>query len=287
MHMENAADAFDHKLDRTSRLLSSTGPRMAFHMPQARCSMSRNIFPSVRAGACSEKHPAVPRHLNDSVHRRRSVCQRCPQSSPKAQADAKSMTFSFSAQRRRDLTNNDWSSALRSVACAKRLMWHQEAPPEMRDKARQWRKLSERHDVQLPAVALAFAALPAIVERVVLGMATKAQAARKPWPLTSTCVPHACHISLIDVCTEGLHGRCLAPSRRKNCDHTHRHDQHFRHSHSCSVYLVDFASVGRARWRQHASCVSRVDVFCESAEVEENLVLLTDCCLRCLFAHAV
>jgi len=40
----------------------------------------------------------------------------------------------------------------------------------MVQKAEEWKKLSAKHGVSLPAVALAFAALPTCVTRVVLGM---------------------------------------------------------------------------------------------------------------------
>ena len=43
------------------------------------------------------------------------------------------------------------------------------APPEMVEKVRKWEDLSTKHGVSLPAVAMAFAALPACVARVVIG----------------------------------------------------------------------------------------------------------------------
>ena len=43
------------------------------------------------------------------------------------------------------------------------------APPEIVEKVRQWEDLASSHDVSLPAVAMAFAALPAVVARVVIG----------------------------------------------------------------------------------------------------------------------
>lgn len=49
------------------------------------------------------------------------------------------------------------------------------APEEMKEKAQRWRELAERHGVSLPAVAVAFAALPVCVSRVVIGMATAAE----------------------------------------------------------------------------------------------------------------
>lgn len=49
------------------------------------------------------------------------------------------------------------------------------APAEMLAKADRWRKLAAKHGCSLPAVAMAFAALPVVVSRVVLGMATPEQ----------------------------------------------------------------------------------------------------------------
>jgi len=49
------------------------------------------------------------------------------------------------------------------------------APTEAVARANRWRALATRHSSSLPAVALAFAALPAVVSRVVLGMATPEQ----------------------------------------------------------------------------------------------------------------
>ena len=43
------------------------------------------------------------------------------------------------------------------------------APPEIVEKVRQWEALASAHGVSLPAVAMAFAALPACVARVVIG----------------------------------------------------------------------------------------------------------------------
>jgi aryl-alcohol dehydrogenase-like predicted oxidoreductase len=43
------------------------------------------------------------------------------------------------------------------------------APPEIVEKVRQWEALASSHGVSLPAVAMAFAALPACVARVVIG----------------------------------------------------------------------------------------------------------------------
>merc|ERR1712048_157757 len=49
------------------------------------------------------------------------------------------------------------------------------APVEMKDKAERWRSLAEKHGCSLPAVAMAFAALPTVVTRVVVGLATPEQ----------------------------------------------------------------------------------------------------------------
>lgn len=49
------------------------------------------------------------------------------------------------------------------------------APKEVVEKADRWRTLSQKHGVSLPAVAIAFAALPRCVSRVVIGMANPAQ----------------------------------------------------------------------------------------------------------------
>ena len=43
------------------------------------------------------------------------------------------------------------------------------APPEIVGKVRKWEALASSHGVSLPAVAMAFAALPACVARVVIG----------------------------------------------------------------------------------------------------------------------
>ena len=50
---------------------------------------------------------------------------------------------------------------------------YQLAPPDMVEKAQKWGALCERHNVSLPATAVAFAAMPTCVSRVVLGMATE------------------------------------------------------------------------------------------------------------------
>eukprot|EP00315_Gephyrocapsa_oceanica_P010603 CAMPEP_0185286098 /NCGR_PEP_ID=MMETSP1363-20130426/2077_1 /TAXON_ID=38817 /ORGANISM="Gephyrocapsa oceanica, Strain RCC1303" /LENGTH=609 /DNA_ID=CAMNT_0027881895 /DNA_START=97 /DNA_END=1926 /DNA_ORIENTATION=+ len=49
------------------------------------------------------------------------------------------------------------------------------APPEVVDRARRWGELAAAHGHDLPAVAVAFAALPAVVTRVVVGMASPGQ----------------------------------------------------------------------------------------------------------------
>jgi len=52
---------------------------------------------------------------------------------------------------------------------------YQQAPPAKVELAKQWAALAAEHSLSLPAVAIAFAALPACVTRVVLGMATPEQ----------------------------------------------------------------------------------------------------------------
>eukprot|EP01045_Picozoa_sp_COSAG04_P008744 COSAG04_NODE_491_length_13463_cov_5.877432_15_plen_81_part_00 len=49
---------------------------------------------------------------------------------------------------------------------------YQPAEESMVAKARAWGELAEAHGVSLPAVALAFCALPECVERLVIGIAT-------------------------------------------------------------------------------------------------------------------
>merc|ERR1712187_251507 len=49
------------------------------------------------------------------------------------------------------------------------------APAEMVQKTSQWRSLAEQHGVSLPAVAIAFAALPKCVTRLVIGMSNPEQ----------------------------------------------------------------------------------------------------------------
>lgn len=46
---------------------------------------------------------------------------------------------------------------------------YQEAPSEMVTKTKRWAQLCERYDLTLPAVAMAFSALPACVKKVVIG----------------------------------------------------------------------------------------------------------------------
>jgi len=53
-----------------------------------------------------------------------------------------------------------------------------------------WQELAQRHGVSLPAVAIAFAALPACVERLVIGMATPAEVDQNmAWVKESALVP--------------------------------------------------------------------------------------------------
>lgn len=52
------------------------------------------------------------------------------------------------------------------------------APAEMMAKVDRWRALALKHGVSLPAVAVAFAALPEVVSHVVIGMATPEQVAQ-------------------------------------------------------------------------------------------------------------
>ena len=52
---------------------------------------------------------------------------------------------------------------------------YKRAPPEKSEAARQWRALAVEYGHELPAVAIAFAVLPKIVSRVVLGVATPEQ----------------------------------------------------------------------------------------------------------------
>lgn len=66
------------------------------------------------------------------------------------------------------------------------------APPEMVEKAARWRTLAEAHGVSLPAVAIAFAALPKCVSRLVIGMATPDQVRENlAWIAESNQVPAA------------------------------------------------------------------------------------------------
>lgn len=66
------------------------------------------------------------------------------------------------------------------------------APGPVLDRARRWRELAARHGRSLQAVAIAFAALPACVSRVVLGMATEEQVGQNAaWLEESGRVPAA------------------------------------------------------------------------------------------------
>jgi D-threo-aldose 1-dehydrogenase len=49
------------------------------------------------------------------------------------------------------------------------------AQPDVAERARRWRELAAAHGHPLPAVAIAFAALPACVSRLVLGFSTPQQ----------------------------------------------------------------------------------------------------------------
>lgn len=64
------------------------------------------------------------------------------------------------------------------------------APKEMVDKTARWRKLAEKHCVSLPAVAIAFAALPKCVSRLVIGIANPDQLKENlAWMAESNRVP--------------------------------------------------------------------------------------------------
>jgi D-threo-aldose 1-dehydrogenase len=52
---------------------------------------------------------------------------------------------------------------------------YKQAPDEKRELAARWRALAAEHGVSLPAVAIAFAAMPKCVTRVVLGVASPEQ----------------------------------------------------------------------------------------------------------------
>lgn len=52
---------------------------------------------------------------------------------------------------------------------------YKDAPAEMKAKTEKWQTLADKHDCSLPAVAMAFAALPTVVSRVVVGIATPEQ----------------------------------------------------------------------------------------------------------------
>ena len=69
---------------------------------------------------------------------------------------------------------------------------YQKAPPAMVEKAQRWGTLATAHGVSLPAVAVAFAALPKCVSRVVLGFATAEQVQQTMgWVAESANVPTA------------------------------------------------------------------------------------------------
>eukprot|EP00928_Gymnodinium_smaydae_P042933 TRINITY_DN28866_c0_g1_i1.p1 TRINITY_DN28866_c0_g1~~TRINITY_DN28866_c0_g1_i1.p1 ORF type:complete len:370 (+),score=80.92 TRINITY_DN28866_c0_g1_i1:52-1161(+) len=66
------------------------------------------------------------------------------------------------------------------------------APQDMIEKRERWRSLAQKHGVSLPAVAIAFAALPKIVGRVVIGMASPEQVKQNlAWVAESNAVPPA------------------------------------------------------------------------------------------------
>lgn len=66
------------------------------------------------------------------------------------------------------------------------------APAEAEQRAQRWRELAARHGRSLQAVAIAFAALPACVTRVVLGLATAEQVRQGvAWAAESGAVPAA------------------------------------------------------------------------------------------------
>eukprot|EP00933_Yihiella_yeosuensis_P026794 TRINITY_DN20820_c0_g1_i1.p1 TRINITY_DN20820_c0_g1~~TRINITY_DN20820_c0_g1_i1.p1 ORF type:complete len:372 (-),score=76.94 TRINITY_DN20820_c0_g1_i1:104-1219(-) len=69
---------------------------------------------------------------------------------------------------------------------------YREAPVDMVEKAEKWRALASKHKSSLPAVAIAFAALPRCVTRVVIGMASPEQVADvMAWVKESSSVPVA------------------------------------------------------------------------------------------------
>lgn len=64
------------------------------------------------------------------------------------------------------------------------------APPEVVDKAEKWKVLAAKYKVSLPAVCIAFACLPKIVSRVVIGMGTPQQVEQNlAWARESHTVP--------------------------------------------------------------------------------------------------
>ena len=65
---------------------------------------------------------------------------------------------------------------------------YQQAPPEMVAETEQWAALCERYSLKLPAVAMAFSALPVCVKKVVIGCSS---------PLdVEDCVSH-CHPDVV------------------------------------------------------------------------------------------
>jgi len=66
------------------------------------------------------------------------------------------------------------------------------APSLLLEKKEQWRKLAAKHECSLPAVAIAFAMIPACVKRLVLGMVTPEQVKQNmAWVEESGRVPAA------------------------------------------------------------------------------------------------
>eukprot|EP01047_Picozoa_sp_COSAG01_P071509 COSAG01_NODE_11119_length_2003_cov_0.986870_3_plen_312_part_00 len=65
---------------------------------------------------------------------------------------------------------------------------YREAPPEMVAKTEQWAALCERYSLKLPAVAMAFSALPVCVKKVVIGCSAPSD--------VQDCVSH-CHPDIV------------------------------------------------------------------------------------------
>ena len=66
---------------------------------------------------------------------------------------------------------------------------YQKAPQHLVEQAKRWRALAEKHGRSLPAVAIAFAALPKCVTRIVLGMASAEEVvANMAWVAESAMV---------------------------------------------------------------------------------------------------